>query len=76
MTNDADVITLRPSESSYDPLSDITLDVMRRKLAIALRAAAAAFVAQHAEGSLPDGCQRVVRHGFGLGGPSRPGSAL
>jgi transposase-like protein len=34
-------------------------------LAAALRAEADAFVAQHAEETLPDGRQRVVRHGYG-----------
>jgi len=34
-------------------------------LAAALRAEADAFVAQHAEDVLPDGRQRVVRHGYG-----------
>ncbi len=34
-------------------------------LAAALRAEADAFVAQHAEEILPDGRQRVVRHGYG-----------
>ena len=34
-------------------------------LAAALRAEADAFVAQHAEEVLPDGRQRVVRHGYG-----------
>src|SRR6056297_423756 len=38
----------------------------RRMLAAALRAEADAFVAQHAEETLPDGRQRVVRHGYGL----------
>ena len=34
-------------------------------LAAALHAEADAFVAQHAEDVLPDGRQRVVRHGYG-----------
>lgn len=34
-------------------------------LAAALRAEADAFVAQHADEILPDGRQRVVRHGYG-----------
>src|SRR6056297_3490292 len=44
-------------------------------LAAALRAEADAFVAQIAEEVLPDGRQRVVRHGMGRSAASRPGLA-
>lgn len=56
--NDTDIIALRQPESVVDPLTDITRDG-------ALRAEADAFVAQYAEEALPDGRQRVVRHGYG-----------
>ena len=48
-----------------DPLTEIARDGARRMLAAALRAEADAFVAQHSAETLPDGRQRVVRHGYG-----------
>jgi len=65
MTNDTDIIALRQPESVDDPLTEIARDGARRMLAAALRAEADAFVAQYAEEMLPDGRQRVVRHGYG-----------
>ena len=65
MTKDTDIIALRQPESVDDPLTEIARDGARRMLAAALRAEAEAFVAQHAEEVLPDGRQRVVRHGYG-----------
>lgn len=65
MTNNTDIIALRQPESVDDPLTEIARDGARRMLAAALRAEADAFVAQHAEEVLPDGRQRVVRHGYG-----------
>jgi len=65
MTNDTDIIALRQPESVDDPLTEIARDGARRMLAAALRAEADAFVAQHAEEVLPDGRQRIVRHGYG-----------
>jgi len=65
MTNDTDIIALRQPESVDDPLTEIARDGARRMLAAALRAEADAFVASHAEETLPDGRQRVVRHGHG-----------
>lgn len=58
-----DIIALRHPESVDDPLTQIARDGARRMLAAALKAEADAFVAQHAEETLPDGRQRVVRHG-------------
>jgi hypothetical protein len=46
-------------------LTEIARDGARRMLAAALRAEADAFVASHAEETLPDGRQRVVRHAYG-----------
>jgi len=65
MKNDTDIIALRQPDSFDDPLTEIARDGARRMLAAALRAEADAFVAQHAEEVLPDGRQRVVRHGYG-----------
>ena len=65
MKNDTDIIALRQPESVDDPLTEIARDGARRMLAAAPRAEADAFVAQHAEETLPDGRQRVVRHGHG-----------
>ena len=65
MKNDTDIIALRQPESVDDPLTEIARDGARRMLAAALRAEADTFVAQHAESVLPDGRQRVVRHGYG-----------
>mgnify|MGYP001819062240 FL=1 len=65
MTNDTDIIALRQPESLDDPLTEIARDGARRMRAAALRAEADAFVAQHVEEVLPDGRQRVVRHGYG-----------
>ena len=65
MTNNTDIIALRQPESVDDPLTEIARDGARRMLAAALRAEADAFVAQHAEEVLPDGRQRIVRHGYG-----------
>jgi len=63
--NDTEIITLRQPESVDDALTEIAREGARRMLAAALRAEADAFVAQHAEEVLPDGRQRVVRHGHG-----------
>jgi transposase-like protein len=65
MKNDTDIIALRQPESVDDPLTEIARDGARRMLAAALRAEADTFVAQHSEETLPDGRQRVVRHGHG-----------
>jgi len=65
MKYDTDIIALRQPGSVDDPLTEIARDGARRMLAAALRAEAAAFVEQYAEEILPDGRQRVVRHGYG-----------
>ncbi|SMD14885.1 IS256 family transposase [Primorskyibacter flagellatus] len=65
MTKDTEIITLRQPESVGDPLTEIARDGARRMLAAALCAEADAFVDQYSEEVLPDGRQRVVRHGYG-----------
>ena len=63
---DATTITqLHQPGSIIDPLTEIAREGARQMLAAALRAEAASFVAQLAEERLPDGRQRVVRHGTG-----------
>jgi len=65
MQKTTDIIALRQPEAVDDPLTEIARDGARRMLAAALRAEADAFVAEYAEELLPDGRQRVVRHGYG-----------
>jgi len=65
MDDDTTITPLHQPGSVDDPLTQIARDGARRMLAAALRAEADAFVAQHAEEMLPDGRQRVVRHGYG-----------
>ena len=62
MKNDTDIIALRQPESVDDLLTEIARNGM---LAAALRAEADAFVDQYSEVVLPDGRQRVGRHGNG-----------
>ena len=65
MNDDTTITPLYQPGSVEDPLTAIARDGARRMLAAALRAEADAFVAQHSEETLPDGRQRVVRHGYG-----------
>jgi putative transposase len=65
MKDDTSVIALRQPDSVEDPLTEIALEGARRMLAAALQAEAEAFVEQFCEELLPDGRQRVVRHGYG-----------
>ena len=65
MKEDTGVVPLRQPNSVDDPLTEIAREGARRMLAAALRAEADAFVHELAEERLPDGRQRVVRHGYG-----------
>jgi hypothetical protein len=65
VTEDTDIIALRQPHSVDDPLTEIAREGARRMLAAALRAEADAFVEELAADRLPDGRQRVVRHGYG-----------
>ncbi len=65
MKEDTTVIPFRHADSVEDPLTEIAREGARRMLAAALRAEADAFVASFADDLLPDGRQRVVRHGHG-----------
>ena len=62
------VVPFRQADSIDDPLTEIAREGARRMLAEALRAEVDAFVAGFAGETLPDGRQRVVRHGHA---PSR-----
>ncbi len=65
MNDDTTITPLHQPGCVADPLTEIARDGARRMLAAALRAEADAFVEQYAEEALPDGRQRVVRHGYG-----------
>jgi putative transposase len=62
------VVPFRQADSVDDPLTEIAREGARRMLAEALRAEVDAFVAGFSDETLPDGRQRVVRHGYA---PSR-----
>ncbi len=65
MKEDTGIVPLRQPNSVDDPLTEIAREGARRMLAAALRAEADAFVEELVEERLPDGRQRVVRHGYG-----------
>jgi len=65
MKDDTTIIPFRHADSIEDPLTEIARQGARRMLAEALMAEADAFVARFADDLLPDGRQRVVRHGYG-----------
>src|SRR5215472_2139502 len=65
MSRDTIVIPLRQPEAIDDPLSELAREGARRMLAQVLIAEADAFVAMWKDLKLPDGRDRVVRHGHG-----------
>ena len=65
MKDDTTITPLHQPGSIIDPLSEIAREGARQMLAAALRAEATSFVAQFSDERLPDGRQRVVRHGTG-----------
>ena len=65
MTDDTTILAFRQPGSIDDPLTEIAREGARRMLMAALKAEAASFVAQFGDELLPDGRQRVVRHGAG-----------
>ena len=65
MADFATTTPLHQPGSVKDPLTEIARDGARRMLAVGLRAEADAFVAQYPDEILPDGRQRIVRHGYG-----------
>jgi len=65
MPRDTTVIPFRQPEAIDDPLTEVAREGARRMLAQVLIAEADAFVAQWKGRKLPDGRDRVVRHGHG-----------
>src|SRR4030088_1446647 len=85
MLKDTTVIRFRQPDAIDDPLTELAREAARRMLAQALIAEADAFVAMWKDLKLPDGRDRVVRHGHGphraiqtggraCRGPSRQGA--
>src|SRR3979490_1604044 len=65
MLKDTTVLRFRQPEAIDDPLTELAREGPRRMLAQALIAEADAFVALRKDLKLPDGRDRVVRHGHG-----------
>ena len=65
MTSDSTVVPLRQPEATEDPLTAVLRNGARRLLAQAIEAEAEAFLAAMKDKRLPDGRDRVVRHGLG-----------
>jgi transposase-like protein len=65
MTSDSTVVPLRLPETTEDPLTAILRSGARRLLAQAVEAEAEAFLAAMKDMRLPDGRDRLVRHGHG-----------
>ena len=65
MSRDSNVFQFRLPDAIDDPLNELAREGARRILAQALIAEADAFVAQWQDVRLPDGRDRVVRHGHG-----------
>src|ERR1700758_1014239 len=65
MSRDTTVVPFRQPEAIDDPLTEVAREGARRMLAQVLIAEADAFVAMWKDLKLPDGRDRVVRHGHG-----------
>jgi hypothetical protein len=65
MSRDSTVIALRQPEAIDDPLSELAREGARRMLAQVLTAEADSFGAMWKHVKLPDGRDRIVRHGHG-----------
>src|ERR1700690_256414 len=65
MSRDTTVIPFRQPDTIDDPLTEVAREGARRMLAQVLVAEADAFVALWKDLKLPDGRDRVVRHGHG-----------
>ena len=65
MSRDTIVIPFRQPDAMDDPLTEVAREGARRMLAQVLIAEADAFVAMWKDFRLPDGRDRVVRHGHG-----------
>jgi putative transposase len=65
MMSDSTIVPLRQPDAVDDPLTAIVRDGARRLLAQAVEAEAEAFLASMRGARLPDGRDRLVRHGYG-----------
>ena len=65
MTSDSTVVSLRQPDTVDDPLTAVLRSGARRLLAQAIEAEAETFLAAMKGVRLPDGRDRVVRHGHG-----------
>jgi putative transposase len=65
MMSDSTVVPLRQPETADDPLTAVLRSGARRLLAQAVEAEAEAFLAAMTGVQLPDGRDRLVRHGHG-----------
>ena len=65
MTSSSTVVPLRQPDAVDDPLTAVLREGARRLLAQAVEAEAEAFLATMREVRLPDGRERLVRHGHG-----------
>jgi putative transposase len=65
MTMNSTVTSLRQPDASEDPLTAVLRSGARRLLAQAVEAEAEAFLATMKDMQLPDGRERLVRHGLG-----------
>jgi transposase-like protein len=65
MTSDSSVVPLRQPDAVEDPLTAVLREGARRLLAQAIEAEADSFLASMRDGRLPDGRERMVRHGHG-----------
>ena len=65
MTSDTTVVALRQPDEVADPLTAVLRSGARRLLAQAVEAEAEAFLAEMQGLRLPDGRERLVRHGHG-----------
>ena len=75
MTSDSTVVSLRQPDAVDDPLTAVLRDGARRLLAQAVEAEAEAFLASMRDARLPDGRDRLVRHGYGPERVMQTGSA-
>ena len=65
MTSSSSVVSLRQPDAIDDPLTSVLRSGARRLLAQAIEAEADAFLATMKDMQLPDGRDRLVRHGHG-----------
>jgi hypothetical protein len=65
MTETTNIVCLRQPDTIDDPLTDILRAGARKLLAQAIEIEAEAYLASMCELKLPDGRDRLVRHGHG-----------